>query len=239
MLSKYTACDGGDKRISYAVKALDGLGYKRCDNSEDADFILLGVNPDKSLLRSDKPVFAGNVQGENIYDYTKDECFAIENAYLTAEGALALAIDESDQSLINSSVLITGYGRIAKALQRYLFPFTSNVTICARSSIQRSAAKANGSKVINFETLKDNLQYDFIFNTVPHPVFNDAELKAIRKSALLIDLASFPGGVDKHLARVRGIRLIEARGLPAKYSPKSAGEAVARAVDKINKEVIV
>ena len=52
----------------------------------------------------------------------------------------------------------------------------------------------------------------------------------------MIDLASFPGGVDKHYALSRKINLIEARGLPGKFSPETAGHIVAEAVDQVIRE---
>lgn len=236
MGKKFIAFDNSDKRVYYASSELERLGYHRVDRVENADFALFGVNPERSSLSLEIPCYAGNIGGNNIFDYTKNEAFAIENAYLTAEGAIALATDESERSLINSSVLITGYGRIGRALHRYLDGFTNDITICARSNEARTLAASKGAKTIDFEGLKGKKDYDFIFNTVPHPVFNEQELSGINEHCLLLELASFPGGVDRHLAKHKGVKLIIARSLPAKYSPKSAGEAVAHTVDTMMKE---
>ena len=236
---KFLTPDLTDNRIRYAAARLEEDGFIRVEKRENADFILLGVNTDKGLLTNGLPVFAGNVRADNVFDYTKHESFALENAYITAESAVALAVCESERSLINASVLITGYGRIAKALQRYLSPLTRAITVCARSNHALTEAACKGAKAVPLSELRTQLEQDFIFNTVPHPLFNAEELSQLREGALLIDLASFPGGVDKHAARVNEIRLIEARGLPAKYSPKSAGAAVACAVEEMIKEVFV
>ncbi len=232
-IKKFYVPDTSDKRLTYAKKELEKLGYISTENEEDADFTVLGVNPER--VDFDTPVFAGNVSKNGVFDYTKDETFAIKNAYLTAEAALSLAIDNSDLTLINSPVLICGYGRIAKALHRYLEAFTKDITICARSSKQRALAQAAGAKAVSFDKL-NCANFNFIFNTVPHPVFNEKELKTIKKNALLIDLASFPGGVDLHFAKHYKINLITARGLPGKYSPKSAGIIVAQTIEKLIKE---
>ena len=195
----------------------------------------MGVNPKEELLETGVPTFAGNVDKYGIFDYTKDEAFAIKNAYLTAESALALATQNSEYSLINSPVLICGYGRISKALHRYLQSFTNDITICARNENQRALAVSSGAKSIDFDNLSCE-KFSFIFNTVPHPVFNEKELKTVKNSALLIDLASFPGGVDMHFAEYYKIKLLTARGLPGKCSPKNAGEIVAQTIDKLIKE---
>lgn len=227
-MTKFYSPDLSDKRLVYAADYLRNIGYEEVKNDKNADFLLLGINYDKKYLSSGVPVI----------DYKNDEAFQLKNAYLTAEAALALTIDESDSSLINASVLIAGYGRIGKALHRYLSAFTNDITVCARSEQARAAALSNNAKTIDFNELKKNSNYDVIYNTVPHPVFNEQELSALRQNALIIDLASFPGGVDKHIAKAKGINLIIARGLPAKYSPEAAGKVVAQTVDKMIKGVI-
>ena len=225
----YTVEDN-DKRLHYAKAYLEKNRYICAKTPEKADFILMGINPKDFLNYSSKPVFAGNVCANNVYDYTKLEDFALENAYLTAEGALALAVNESDGSLVNSNILILGYGRIAKALCSFLLPFSKRITVCARNETQLLSARLQGFNTISFEELKLKNEYDFVFNTVAHPVINEYELRALKEDCLLIDLASFPGGVDKMFARALGVNLIDARGLPARFSPKTAGEVVGKAV---------
>ena len=88
----------------------------------------------------------------------------------------------------------------------------------------------NGASAVTIDELATQNDFDFVFNTVPHPIINERELRLFKKDALLVDLASFPGGIDVHFAESLGLNLIVARGLPAKYSPKSAGETVAKAV---------
>ena len=236
MLSFYSP-DMTDKRLIYAKSSLEKSGFQFVEKEKNADFILLGVNPDKAFLNFKKPIFAGNVEEKSgVFDYTKNEVFALKNAYLTAEAALSLAISESEKSLINSGVLICGFGRIGRALKRFVEPFSRDITICLRSENPAAIAGCEGARVIGFEELKNRADYDFIFNTVPHPVFNEAELKALKDDALLIDLASFPGGIDEHYAKALEINYITARGLPGKYSPKSAGEILAQTVKNIINE---
>ncbi len=236
---KFITPDLSDKRIWFAAAYLVKNGFEKVSDSRNADFILLGVNPDRKLLHSDLPIFAGNISADNVFDYTKNEVFALKNAVLTAEGALSLAVSESDGSLINASILIVGYGRIGKALHRYLSVLTNHITVCARKEEQRTLAHSYGADTVAFDALRVKSDFDYIFNTVPHPVFNEQELSAIGADTLLMDLASFPGGVDRHFAEAKDIKLLIARGLPAKYSPKAAGEAVGSAVMTMIKEVIV
>ena len=234
---KFCADDSSDKRIEFASNYLEENGFIKVDKNENADFVLLGVNPDKKLLNSSSLIFAGNVEMPNVIDYTKDEAFALKNAYYTAEAAVSLAIYETDKALSDSSILILGYGRIGKALEAYLRPLSKDITVCARDENARIKASFNGSKTVDFSDIANGLYYDIIFNTVPHPVLNSKELSNAKEGLIIIDLASFPGGVDAHFARAKNIRLITARGLPGKFSPASAGKAVGETVIKILKEV--
>lgn len=213
--------DMTDKRMIYACDYLRDKGYIITKDKESANIVVPPVTAKPS---------------DTALPYMSDEAFLVSNAYLTAEASISVAKSSSDSSLINASVLIVGFGRIAKALHSLLKAYTSNITICARKSSDRANAVCQGANAISFDDLKKNSSYSFVFNTVPHPVFNDAELMALGNDCVVIDLASFPGGVDKHIASVRGVQLVEARGLPGKYSPKSAGRIIADTIDKMIKE---
>ena len=58
----------------------------------------------------------------------------------------------------------------------------------------------------------------------------------INKDTLLFDLASFPGGVDTLYAKSKGVKLIDGKKLPSRYSKQSAGELIGRTVEKIIRE---
>ena len=72
--------------------------------------------------------------------------------------------------------------------------------------------------------------WDVLFNTVPSRVITEEILAAMKKDAVIIELASLPGGVDLHGAAKHGIHMITASGLPGKYSPQSAGRIIADTV---------
>ena len=226
-----------DERLNYTADYLKNNGFEYVESVDNADFIILPI-PAKEYMFKDlenKTVFYGAGKYKGI-DYGKDECFMLENAYLTAEGAVALYKENSESSLYGSRVLITGYGRIAKALHRILKSMGADVTICARSDIARIEALHNGANLITFEELKYKKDFDTIFNTVPHIIFTKNELDGLKRNTLLIDLASFPGGVDTLIAKSKGINLIDGRKLPSKYSKITAGVLIGKTIEKIIKE---
>ena len=73
-------------------------------------------------------------------------------------------------------------------------------------------------------------QYDFIFNTVPSPILDRAQLGQLSADCTLIDLSSPPYGIAPELCRALGRKCIYASGLPGKCAPKTAGILYARQI---------
>ena len=62
-------------------------------------------------------------------------------------------------------------------------------------------------------------------------------LREISKDALLIDLASKPGGVDFSLAKELGLNVVWALSLPGKCAPITSGEIIKNTITNILKEM--
>lgn len=161
--------------------------------------------------------------------YAHLEEYQIANARLTAEGAVALLRPET--GLSGAHVLLLGYGRIARLLARELQKAGALVTAAARSGEQRAWAEAEGIEALPLDALSDALdRFDVIIGTIPAPVLTEPLLALVRKDALLLELASAPGGIDAAAAHERGLRYIRAPGLPAKYAPERAAVILRDAV---------
>ena len=161
--------------------------------------------------------------------YARREEYQIANAQLTAEGAIALLRPET--GLSGAHVLLLGYGRIARLLARELQKAGALVTAAARSAEQRAWAEAEGIEALPLDALSDALdRFDVIIGTIPAPVLTEPLLALVRKDALLLELASAPGGIDAAAAHERGLRYIRAPGLPAKYAPERAAVILRDAV---------
>ena len=166
-------------------------------------------------------------KGVSVFDYANNEELMIKNAVPTAEGALALAINETPFTIWKSKCLIAGWGRIGKALARILNAMGTEVTIAARSSTARAEAQTCGFKAIDTDKIIYTISsYDIIFNTIPAKIFTKPILEDISKDAVLIDLASKPGGVDFNAAKNLGVRVIWALSLPGKIAPITSGEII-------------
>ena len=157
---------------------------------------------------------AGEHPGLRLRDYYDREDVLLRNAAITAEGAIALAMERREQTLLGSRALILGFGRIARALAPRLRALGAEVTVYARSEAQRALAECLGCRAL--ESLPEKPEgYSILFNTVPAPL-----LPGAAEGALNIELASAPGGFRD----ASGV--VIARGLPGKAAPLSAAEAL-------------
>ena len=173
-----------------------------------------------------------------IIDIMKREELAVLNTISTAEGAIEIAISNTNKIIHGSEVLILGFGRIGKVLARKMAGLSAKVTCAARKDEDLAWIRAYGHKETNINALGENLsQYDIILNTVPHLVLSKERLQYVKKDALLIDLASNPGGIDKKEAKELNLKLVWALALPGKVAPVTTAEFIKDTIYNILKEI--
>ena len=197
-------------------------------------------------LHAGQTVFGGQLRpslvqaleekGVRVFDYFLREELTIQNAVPTAEGAIQLALEELPVTLCGASCLVTGFGRVGKALCRLLYALGADVTVAARRVSDRALAKTLGYAAVPIHALADAGTFDVVFNTVPALILDETYLKTLAPSTLIIDLASRPGGVDFTAAAGLGLKTIWALSLPGRVAPKSAGVILKDAVLNILKE---
>ncbi len=159
------------------------------------------------------------------FDYLKSESLLVLNAVPTAEGALMIAFSRSDKTMFKSRCAITGYGKVAKRLAMLLKSVGAVVVVAARSTKDRANAFADGVEVVELSALKTiTNSFDFLFNTIPNVVIDKAVLDSLNKDCEIIDISSFPGGVDFEYAKHLGINATLDLALPGKVAPKSAAQ---------------
>lgn len=197
---------------------------------------------------SEKTFIAGSIKTEiielanenkvKIYDIVKREELAVLNAISTAEGALQIAISETAKNLHGNKVLVLGFGRIGKVLAKMLDGIGAKVSCEARKATDLAWVKAYGYNPINLIDLKQHLgEFDIIFNTIPYMVLDKENLQLVKEDALIIDLASTPGGLDKESAKELKRKFIWALSLPGKVAPITSAEFMKETLYNMFKEI--
>lgn len=194
--------------------------------------------PDGSLVLggkiSEKMKNSSECRGLEIYDYMKNPDFTVGNAALTAEAALWLLMNECDTALYGKRALVIGYGRIGRILAQRLKAMKTDVGVMSRNPEVRALAGALGYNPLS---PRENIAgYDIVINTAPGQVLPEGAFSALEKDAVLLELASAPGGLSRAEAAEFGLGFIAAPGLPAKYSPESAAGLIYNSINEILKE---
>lgn len=196
----------------------------------------------KERIKKDQPVFCGMngklgsdaLSGLKTFCYSSREEFAAANAVPTAEGAIEIAMHEYAGTLSGSDVLIIGYGKIGRVLSMMLRGIGARVSVSARQLKDLELIKAAGMNAEHTARIRG--RYDIIFNTVPALILDSRTLAKCASDALVIDLASLPGGADDKAAERMSIKVIHALSLPGKAAPKTAGIIIKNAVYNIIEE---
>ncbi len=232
------ACAGADAVI---------LPFSGTDMNGNVKITSRPVSITRELLAAADPaamVFSGVVRpclaadcaalGLRVVDTGEDDELAILNSIPSAEGAILMAMQATPFTIHNSNCLVLGPGRTGLTLARMLQGLGAHVWGAARKASGRARLFEMGVAPVDFADLPHCLpQMDIVFNTVPAPVLDRSLVYVLKRTVVVIDLASAPGGTDFVAAAERGIRAELAPGLPGKTAPLTAGRILARAIPRI------
>lgn len=162
---------------------------------------------------------------------------AIYNSIPTAEGALMLAIQNTDITIHGSRVLVLGFGRTGMTLARLLAALGAKVKTGVSRPDQFARAFEMGlSPFYTTDLVREAGDADIVFNTVPALIVNARVIAELPRRAVIIDLASRPGGTNFRFAEKRGIKAILAPGLPGIVAPRTAGRIMAGVLGRLFSE---
>lgn len=205
--------------------------------SSDEDFSLT-FEKLTELISPECTVFGGNFHGrlkallenKNIEyrDLMTDESFLVSNAYLTAQGALRLLLENTEDYIVGKKVLIIGFGRVAIALSSILKAAGTEVYIAARNPVQLRNASCLGYKTVKLSNTGAYLCFfDYIFGTVPSKVLTEKEISLINDDSVYFELASAPFTADKEDFRAQRKKYVNGGALPGKYLSIASGRLIA------------
>lgn len=214
------AAIGGGKAQEAAVRELRRRGIPFDANRAPTHVLLrIPTGGMETPLPEGVKVFGGGKKPEEVpeeayTDLLKDPYFTAENGAITAQCALRLLLEETEDTLDHSRVLILGWGKIGKCLARMLRGLGAEVTVYARKEADRAMLTALG-----YGTAAEvpGIHPEIVVNTVPALL-----TETVNPGTVYLDLASLPG--------IGGDRVIRARGLPGKLAPAASGRLIAGTV---------
>ena len=158
-----------------------------------------------------------------IIPYGDDDALAILHAVPTAEGAIRIAIENTDDTLLGMNVLCLGLGRVGISVAQAFESMKSRVSLAARNPAQLARAWAMNAIPIELRDLKSHIgNFGLIVSSTSGRVLDKDLLALTRPDVVIIDLCSPPGSVDFEAAKALGRKAIWARA-QAGRAPRRAG----------------
>ena len=140
-----------------------------------------------------------------LFELLQRDDVAIYNSIPTVEGALMMAIQHTDITIHDSKTIVLGLGRVGLSLARVLHAIGAKVHIGVRKSADMARAFEMGIESFYIQELAQRVKdVDLIFNTVPAKVIDTSVLTQMPYDAVIIDLASKPGGSRLFLCEEKG-----------------------------------
>lgn len=166
------------------------------------------------------------------YDVLQSPSFGRLNTRLTAEGLLAQVMSKTPFSVLESKILLIGYGRCGKEIARIFSNYSKKIVITEKNQKSVSAAPANGFKCFSPDKIRGNksllAQTNIIINTAPDVPIASSFFTYIPSDCYVFQVASGPLLLPETF---HGI-LINCPGIPGKYAPKTAGSKLAAEICK-------
>lgn len=158
--------------------------------------------------------------------------FRVKNSVYTAEGAVALAIQETKTALCETDVFILGYGFLGKECARLFSALGAAATVYTENPEELSSAILKGFSAKKLTELS-TLDGAIVINTIPAPVLDSLPVSCHTAPALLLELASVPCLTKD----IKDLRILPAGALPSRFSPKSAARLIFdEIIEQIRKE---
>lgn len=189
-------------------------------------------------LRAGQHFFAGGIgqelsdalekKGVRVTDYLKLDDFLERNAKLTAQGCVLEVLRLWKKKIQGAKLLVTGFGFCGREIARIMRGIGADVTVCVRRMQSAWEAYEEGFAICYYEQLESFLpKMDIVINTVPVQVFPENRLRRAQADAIFIEIASAPGGFSPEMAGRFGLTVRVCPGLPGKYAPIGAAQAMA------------
>lgn len=236
-----TECLMDIKAVILPVPGINEKGFLYCTL---ADQPLALTEELMAKIPADVPVFVGMARPLlaqmasqhrlRLIELMKLDEVAILNSIPSAEGAVQMAMEMLPITIHGSSAFVVGFGRTGITLARLLGAMGARTRVVARKPEHLARITEMNLVPVPFHHMAETLgEADLIFNTVPAPVLTGEVLEKVSPEAVIIDLASAPGGTDFRKAESLGIKAVLAPGLPGKVAPKTAGRVLARVITRL------
>lgn len=174
---------------------------------------------------------------KNINFLMNDESIIKENSIITVEGIISDIITNTDITINKSKVLVIGYGNIGSYLTKVLNDLKALVSVSVvldkdKNLLDKLKINSVYSNDIN-SMCKVISESDIIINTVPSLVLNEYYINYMKNNCYVLDIASYPHGIDQEALNNKNIKNKIYLGIPSIVAPKTAGKILSKKIDSV------
>ena len=127
--------------------------------------------------------------------------------------------------------MVLGFGHCAKPIIDILRGMKADVSVAVRNEKYQKEIIEKGCHYIPIEAI-DLKNQDILINTVPHLLITKKHLDQASSSLMIVDIASYPYGIDHHYALSLGLNSLILPSIPCKYAYGYAGEMMADMIER-------
>ena len=158
-----------------------------------------------------------------VIGYGEEDELCILHAIPTAEGAIKVAVENTEETLLGMPVLCFGLGRVGMSVAQAFGAMKARVTLTARNPAQLARAYSMGFEPVHLSKLIERLdQFALIVSSSSGRVVTREMIERTRPDVVIMDLCSPPGSVDFEAAKALNRKVVWARA-QAGTAPRSAG----------------
>lgn len=196
--------------------------------------LLMDINPHDLVVgynipNEDKEIIIHS--GGDYFDASLDEEFTLDNARLSALGAVGYILTNIKTSPPDTRFGIVGYGKIGRYLSEMLMYLGGNVRIYSANNLTRLTLSEYGVDNLAYDKsahiIPNTIDLDVLINTAPTPLEKTFEAGRVPAHLTVIELAS-----GENFKGVEGI--ISLQGIPERFYRESSAriyyEAIMRAI---------
>lgn len=174
---------------------------------------------------------------KNINFLMNDESVIKENSIITVEGIISDIITNTDITINKSKVLVIGYGNIGSYLTKVLNDLKALVSVSVILDKDKNLLdklKINSVYSNDISSMRKVIsESDIIINTVPSLVLNEYYINYMKNNCYVLDIASYPHGIDQEALNNRNIKNKIYLGIPSIVAPKTAGKILSKKIDSV------
>lgn len=181
------------------------------------------------------------ISGTEAVALMEDEEVKKENGIPTVEGILADIIYNTPFTINGSTIFVIGYGNIGKRLTSKLNMLGAKVVVGVKDVKEFSKLHECGYNPVLTYNRKSMAQTiancDIIINTVPSLIIDSELLRFVNEDTYILDISSFPHGIDFEMAEKLGVQAKTLLGIPSMVAPKTAGKILSKKIHQKVKEL--